>query len=210
MPDQAVTSPLAMVNDALATLGEDPLTDLLATSGSTNAAAATIYDRTVETMLAQWNWRFATMDCELSDLGVAPPSPWTAQYNLPARTLRIIGTNCPGEPYTIARNHDVLDDDGTRRLYAMRTGVRCRVIIRPLDELFPAHFVAALIAQLAYRLCKPVTGQSDPMLKAEAIEAMARAKVHDAHEAPPSRYVESDPRMGGAYDSSLGVGLRFL
>ncbi len=203
MPDTAVASPLAFVNHALALIGEDPLTDLIATSGSTNAAAATVYDRVVESLLSKWTWKFATMDCELSEIVAAPPDPWVAQYNLPARTLRIVGTDQPGEAYTIARNHDVADDDGTRRLYAMRSGVRARVLIRPLDELFPAHFISALIPDLTAQLAPAVTGnlQTAQYFAGLARIALSEAKIHDAHETPPSRYVESDPRRGGSGSS---------
>ena len=206
MPDNAATSPLAFVNHALALIGEDPLTDLLPESGATNAAAAQIYDRVVESLLSVWSWKFATMDCELSQNAEAPPSPWTAQYDLPARTLRIISTDCPGETYTIARNHDVGDNDGTRRLYAMRTGVRARVVIRPLDELFPAHFVSALIPEMAAQLAPSVTGDLNlaGLFERRAREALLRAKLHDAHEAPLPTFSGRDPRGPGL------VGLRIV
>lgn len=194
MPDHAVTSPLAMVNHALALMGEESLTDLLPESGATNAAAKQIYDRIADSMLCEWEWRFATRDLSLSQPVDPPPSPWTAQYNLPPNTLRVVSTDRPGEAFTIASNHDVSDTAGTRRLYARRTGVRARVVVRPLDELFPAHFVAALIPRLAAELAPAVTGdlQLARYFEDKAMLALSKAKVHDANEVPTRRIASSD------------------
>ena len=194
MPDHAVNAPLEYVNSAIAVHGADALTDLLPTSGAINASAATLYDRRVEILLTKWHWNFATRDFALSQLADAPPSPWTAQYNLPACTLKVLGTDIPGEDYDLAANHDPSDTDGIRRLYAMRTGVRARVIVRPLDELFPTHFIDALVADLAAWLSKPITGQADPVLFAEARGILAEAKLIDASEKPTRAFYQRDPR----------------
>jgi len=201
-PSHAVNSPLSYVNRALALLGEDFLTDLIPESGATNAAAAMLYDAAVDHLLSCFEWRFATRIASLSQLADTAPSPWVAQYNLPANTLRVLDTDVPGEHFTIASNHDFSDEEGTRRLYAMRTGVRARVVVRPLDETFPPHFWNALVFRLAADLAPSITGNLTvaAAFDQKAERALSEAKVLDYNENPsvivPS--MERDPRSNYA------------
>ncbi len=193
----AEVSPLAIVNDALGELGEDPLNDLLPDSGSTNALAARTYDRRVDALLSLRDWNFATRLVELSALTEAPPLPWTVQYELPAGTLRVVSTDIPRECYTLASDNSEV---GSRRLYATRSGLRAVVVVRPQDELFPAYFVDALIADLAWKLAAPVTGKTDvaSYFGGLARPALARAMMSDASESPSKRIPAYDSRRGCA------------
>jgi hypothetical protein len=187
MPEHAATSPLDICNTALEILGEDPIALLDAAQGSTASVCVRLYNRRIDTLLADWPWNFAIRTVDLSQIHVTddPPEPWVAQYNLPPNALRIVSTDRVGERYVIQQNHAAADTNGTPRLYAMRTGVMLRVVMRPLDELFPPHFANAAIMDLAYWLSKPITGQFDPRLEMEAMKALAKAKLADSAQQPP-------------------------
>lgn len=207
MTTTAVTSPLAFVNHALALIGAEPLTDLLAESGATNALADQIYDRVIDTMLAAYPWAFATRRIELSELADSPPDPWVYQYELPANTLRILGTDTEGQQYRIY-SEGGSEGVGARRMYTMTSGTWADVVIRPTDELFPAHFSAAIIPELAAQFAPSVTGDLSiaQYFRAEASAALSRAKMHDASENPSPSWAGGnfDPRTGSSarrYDS---------
>jgi hypothetical protein len=187
MPEHAATSPLEIVNVALEILGEEPLALLDAAQGSTASVAVRLYNRRIDTLLASWPWNFAIRTVDLSQIHVTdpPPEPWRSQFNLPPNALRIISTDRSGELYVIAQNADTADTNGTPRLYAMRDDVKLRVVMRPLDELFPPHFANAAIMDLAHWLSKPITGQFDPNLREEARMALTQARLADSAQQPP-------------------------
>jgi len=193
MPTVAEVSDLALVNDALGQLGEDPLTDLLPDSGATNALAARLLTRRIDSLLNKRAWNFATRIVDLSALTAAPPLPWTVQYELPAGTLRVVTTDLRRECYTLA---SVDTEAGGRRLYATRAAVRLVVVVRPDTSSFPAYFADALIADLTYWFSKPVTGQYDPVARADARFALSQAMMIDASETPSASYPTTDPRGG--------------
>lgn len=196
MPITAEVSPLAIVNDALGELSADPLTDLLPESGRLNDRAGRQYTRRVDALLTERAWNFATRIVLLSALTEAPPSPWTVQYALPAGTLRVVSTDIPAECYTLASENT---EDGTRRLYATRTGIRAVVVVRPADETLPAYFVEALIADIAWKLAPFVTGDTNAATYFGGLAhvALSKAKMHDAAETPSPRIPAFDPRYGG-------------
>lgn len=202
MTTTARTSPLDFVNHALALLGEDPVTDLAPETGSTSALAAQIYDRIVDTLLSCWPWGFATLRTQLSALAEPPPSPWLVQYNLPANTLRIISTDIPADCYRIY-SEGGSSGVGARRLYSLRRGAFADVVIRPTDELFPAHFSACVIPQLAAEMAPAVTGdlQIAQYFRGMAAQALASAKCQDANEMPARAIPQEDPR-NVPYDGS--------
>lgn len=192
MADSAQTNPLALTNHALALLGEDSIDDFIPESGSTQALAATIYDRVVDSCLGSWQWNFATCRLELSALTNPPPDPWTVQYALPSGTLRILRTDIPCEAYAIYSDNQggvaagTPRPGGELRLYATRTGVWADVLVRPLDDLFPGYFSDIVINRLAAEMAPALTGQMQlaQLFEQRSRIAEARGRVIDYGQMP--------------------------
>ena len=198
----AESSDVAFCNAALAMLGEDSISDLLPESGSTQAMASTLYQRTVDEMLCRHPWNFSTQRIALSELAADPPSPWSSQYELPAGTLRVIRTDIPGEMFSLYS-----DTDGSRRLFANRSAIKADVVVNPGEGNFPPHFAAALIKELAATFAMPLTGRPEfaTYFRDEARRELARAIAIDASEHSPRTVAdgERDWREGGGTDRSI-------
>ena len=184
-------SSVELVNEALAVLGAEPITTLTAEDSPTAATALTLYQPTLDRLLAEFPWRFATKRLVLSQDAETPPDPWSYQYTLPAATIRVIRTDQDVENFDLYRD----DSDGTRKLYSNRSAVTADVVVSITDPgLLPAHFEEALVARLAERLAMPVTRRVDfwQVLKADALRAVSRAKTQDWNEAPARTFEDGD------------------
>lgn len=184
-------SAVELVNEALTRIGADTISSLEAEESPTAAIATSLYQPTVDRLLSEFPWRFATKRVQLSRLAAAPPDPWTYQYALPAGTLRVIRTDQRRENFDLYR----ADDTGNRVLYSDRSEVWADVVVSIEDGgLFPAHFEEALVAKLAATLAMPITRRFDvrEVFMAEAKVAVAKAKSQDWNEAPAREIDDGD------------------
>lgn len=171
------------VNRALSLLGAETI-DALTPEDSPNAATATeLYPSTVDELLSEWPWRFATSREQLSRLVTTPAHPdYAYEYALPSDLLRIVRTDLDDGDWLLYRDAA----SGYRRLYANATSVKADMVRRPDPALFPPHFQKALVNRLAMVLAMPVTRRPDffTLFAGLADRALSTAKTTDWNEQP--------------------------
>jgi hypothetical protein len=189
-------------NRALALLGESEINELTADESATSGTCTQLYEPAVEWLLSQHNWSFATRYVTLTREDVTPPDPWGNQYRLPTDSLRVWGTDEPGEDWLV-RAHPTSD---WQILLINRTGVKLTYIYRANEATFSAVFQSALVAQLAAVLAVPVAGvdrgtQLASFYRGEAAQALGSAMVIDASQSPAANMADNgdllDARRGG-------------
>lgn len=172
------------VNRALVMLGAETITALTLEDSPNAATAVDLYDPTLEQLLSEWPWRFATGRVQLSQIDDVDPidTAWTYQYALPAVTLRIVRTDVTNGRWMLYRD----PESGYRRLYSDEASVWADIVQVPDAALFPPHFQTALVASLAAQLAMPVTRKWDiaQTFEARAQRAISSAKAHDWNEQP--------------------------
>ena len=175
---------LDFVNRALVMLGGETVAAVNDTDSPNAASANLLYQPTVDELLAEFPWKFATRRVQLTQSVTAPPnSIYKYQYALPANTLRVVNVAVDTGRWEFYRN--ATGDE--RVLYSDETVVWADVIVRPTsEEAYPAHFQRALVARLALALAMPVTRRVDfyRMYAALADAEVSRAKSQDWNEQP--------------------------
>lgn len=144
---------------ALLKLGEAPIQSM---SDDTAAAqlARTLFDPTIETLLAMHPWRFA---CRVFELNKNEDQ----DFQIPAEVLRVL--KCDGQ---------VIGD----RVIAPGKTLRMWAIVRQNVENFPSYFVSLAVTKLAMEFCIPLVGEQNilRMLIALYESEMQAAKFIDS------------------------------
>ena len=110
------------------------------------------YDLAVETVLADFPWRFATTEVDLANIG-DPPMNWEYRYRYPndcLRAMRIIvpGVRNPQRDQEI--DFEVQYDPAGRSIVTDQEDARLQYIVRINSaERFPPQFVEVLALKLA-------------------------------------------------------------
>lgn len=178
-----MASAVEYVNRAILTLGGQPIAVLSPEDSPLAATAIDLYTATLEQLLAEFPWRFATTRMQLSKLTTSPADTnWQYEYALPAETLRVVRTDLRDGAWMLYRDQA----SGYRRLYSNESVVWADIVVQGDAALFPAHFQTALVARLCAALAMPVTRRIDIMqaFKAEAEREVSKACTQDFNEMP--------------------------
>ncbi|MDX6748786.1 hypothetical protein SH611_03095 [Geminicoccaceae bacterium 1502E] len=173
---------LDLCSAALVKLGARPLAGF--DEGSAEAAiAGRLYPVACDALLGAHPWGFSLAQAELTPAPEQPAADFAASFLLPADMLRAISAGDGGRGHGLA--YRILGD----RLHASAGRVLLTYQRRAPEELYPAHFVAALVARLAAEFCLPVTeSASRTQVLAKLAEAeMQLARLVDSQQATPPR-----------------------
>lgn len=143
-------SALAMCSRALLKIGATTIASF--DEGTAEAeVAANLYPSTRDALVSAYPWSFATGQRTLARLSAVPVADYRCAFQLPSDFLRALsagsGPRGAGVAYRIAED----------RLHADEESVTLTYIFRPVDEVLPPFFQAALIARLAAEFVIPLT-----------------------------------------------------
>lgn len=169
---------VSVASKALVLIGAKTITAF--DSSTTEAIVATeLYETLVEGALTLHHWRFATGQKDLSRLAAVPKGRWDAAYQMPtnpsALLVRAVTVN------DIPIEYDRYEDKIYCNAGSSDT-VTMDYTYRAATAYWPAHFVRALILDLAAYFSGPVTGKGELVeaYEAKAVTAYARAKTADS------------------------------
>jgi hypothetical protein len=122
---------------ALLKIGEKPIQSFNEEVAAAQLAR-TLFDPTVDALLARHPWRFASQMFELTKTA-------DGDFLLPAETLRVL--SCSASKYEINGN----------RIRAAADRISLSAVVRINAESYPAFFVSCLATRLAMEFCMPLT-----------------------------------------------------
>lgn len=161
---------------ALVLIGAQPISSF--DDGTTEATACeNLYENTARDELAQYRWRFATNQVQLSRLADAPSAKWDAAYQLPTTLLM---------PYAIYVNDLPVDYDRYEDMIFCSASTSDVVILegtfRVAEQFWPASFVQMMVYRMASQLAHSIAAQTDTaqMLDRMAVRHAALARNRDA------------------------------
>lgn len=202
MPEAAVTTrpmftDVDVCNRALTMLGEDPITSVQVPYDVTSGYCHDVYEITVCSELAKFDWSFAKGFAQLSPLADRSLNDWTYCYQLPNDCLEVRRTDIPEDRWEVY--DDLVGYDNTPlSLYYTR---------RSAERFWKAYFVDAVSLLLASPLAVAI--QSDRSAAADfAVRgelAMADARVRD-YQANPARLLAGDGGISAIRGGNSGFG----
>ncbi len=169
---------VGLANQALVSHGANEIEAL--DEDSTEAIVAVrIVDPTIRFCFSLHPWRFATTSVQLTRdtlATLANESPYEAVYTIPAGVQRLIAVRVDDTPIEFDRyDGKILCDAGETELVVAD-------IVREVDpDFWPAYFESLVVAQLALRMCKPLTGVDPSSADARAAGlSLTAAKTADS------------------------------
>lgn len=185
-----------MVNLALTKLGQDRVISI---NDDVEAARVmrSLWDMTVDTVLAGHPWKFATLRTSLPALAAAPEYEWSLQYQLPDACLRLIQVSDDWVFYTQDAPFFTLEGGANGGQYILTdetAPLRVRYVQRVTNVgLWPPLFARAVAMQLAADACEKLTQSNSKFESAMAAYEIAirQARRASAIEMPPAQLPES-------------------
>lgn len=182
-----MASKIQVCNIALSMLGAASISDLSESSNEARACALHFED-TLNTLLRQHPWNFATVERALAPLDGVAAAEWVYAYAYPTDCLSAQRIVVPGAarpvPYVVRA---AVDGGGNmlRVVYTDQPGAVLAYTRTIMDlSVCDGEFLAALQHHLAAALCMTLTGKADRLnaLTQLAEASQARAKARDAGE----------------------------
>lgn len=175
-------SALELCSAALVKLGARPLPSF-DEPGAEAVIAATLYPVTRDALLAAHPWGFSLAQEALAPASGPPAAGFAASFLLPADMLRAVSAGTGGDDRGLS--YRIMGE----LLHTHASTVLLTYQRRTAEELFPAHFAAALVARLAAEFCLPLTeSASRAQVLAKMAEAELRlARLVDSQQATPPR-----------------------
>ena len=173
-------SPITISSNALVLLGEQSISSFNDDTTSSQVASQ-LYNTTVEAMLTETQWHFATRSALLAKHAVKPDNGWENRFQLPVDCIYVVQAS--------VSNYEIYERD----LFANAESVRIMYVYHPDEVNMPAHFVKALEYNLASLFAIPVTGSSSraeyyrQLYEAE----LKRARFADASQRPNNQIQDS-------------------
>lgn len=167
---------IQICSQALVLIGENPITSF--SDGNTAAVVAeNLYEATVEDVLGNYPWRFATAQAQLSRLSDAPDTEWDAAYQLPNNVLSIETVMVQDEAIDFDRFED--------RIFCNASESEVVVLeatYRVAEQFWPAYFLSYLRFTLASKFAFSVAAQVETaqMFDQKAMREGAIARNRDA------------------------------
>ncbi len=160
-------------SDALAQLGQRPITDITDTTNPHAILCNSVYYIARDSLLSEFMWSFAIRRVALAVDVTAPDFGYTYRFQLPADCLRVIGVDSREYKYVIEYGYLLSNQETLYLKYIARIEEPGR---------FDPLFAEALGARIARKLAMPILKKASAVQIAEGIyqEAIARAKASDA------------------------------
>jgi len=181
------TSTISICNNALRKIGANVITSLEQDTEEAKACKS-IFQETLDEMLAQYKWNFAMCRSRLARLDSTPAFEYEYEYQLPTDpyclTIRkVVNASDNVIEYKIEGRKLLTDTDGVYILYTKR--------VTDMNELTPL-FKSALIYNLASSLAMTLaedTATSNTMYQKHEL-VLRRARAQDAQEGTPDELAE--------------------
>jgi len=188
MPDVVVTTrpvftAVDVCNLALTQLGEDRITSVQSPDSEIAQFCHDVYETTVCSELAKFEWGFAKGYRSLSPLVSPALEEWSYTYQLPNDCLVVRRTSLTEDRWEVI--DDKIGYDGTPlKLFYTR---------RAPEAHWPAYFLDAIALVLASRLAMAIQHDQNAavLFTKRGDSAMADARVHD-YQANPARRINGD------------------
>jgi hypothetical protein len=135
-------------NQALALLGESPITSYDADNTAVAGACRAFYPSARDACLRDHPWGFAKLRVQLAEAATTPVYGWDHQHILPADYIRLLHVENVSKDEWEVEGRMVLSDLAT---------VKCQYIRRVAEGEFDPLFEKALAAYLASELSYPIT-----------------------------------------------------
>lgn len=186
------SSQVQVVNLALTALGQDRVISI---DDDVEIARVirSIWDLTLDCVLADHPWKFAVLRTTLPSIASAPAFGWSLQYALPEACLRLVQVGDDWVFYT--GEFPSFELESGKILTDLAAPLRVRYVQRVTNVgLWPPLFARAVAMRLAADACEKLTNSTAKGEKAEAEYAIAikMAKRQSAIERPPQREVPGD------------------
>lgn len=177
---------LLVVNMALGAMGEDRISNLQTDVEKRAVIMRDHYQTVKETALTRTSWRFATKKLALSLLSGVPPNRWSAVWQLPPDTLKVLFVYPPTR-YEIQG----------KRIFANVSNGLVVDYIRYIEEGdWPPWFVSYVVFKLLEATVKGITGDDMSTTQERALDkAEINALAADAQQQPnqedlPSPFID--------------------
>lgn len=161
-----MASVVGICNLALSNIGNSRSINSLEEASKEADVCSLHYEQCRDSVLADFDWNFATKRVALADTG-APPADWQYAYRYPTDCVRITEIMLPGVrnptaaqriPYEVG-----VDAAGTGKLiYTDQQDALLKYVMRITDvNMFDAIFIEALAWRLAAAINMTLTGSAD-------------------------------------------------
>lgn len=194
-----MASVIGICNIALSSIGISRSINSLYEQSKEAGACSLHFDGCRDSVLADFDWNFATKRVALADTGNPPPD-WQYAYQYPTDCLRITELMVPDNRYPLAdqriKYETGVNSDGTGKLiYTDQNAAWLKYVMRITDvNLFDSLFAEALAWRLAAAINMQLTGE--PSLGGNAMQtysALIRsASTHSMNESQEPVMPESE------------------
>ena len=180
----SVLSDEQICSNALAMLGQGPITDLAGTNPHA-IMCNSIYASTRDALLEEHAWGFATKRVALAVSTTTPESGYDYQFALPADCLRVLDADTTGTHYVTEYGYLLANVDEITIRYITRVTEPGR---------FSPTFGEALACRIASKLAMPILKKSSAVQMAEALfdRSIKIAKRCDAAQDNPTPPTETE------------------
>lgn len=181
-----------LISLALLKLNQAPISSLTDTDSPAANAGLLVYDLARKALIRNYNWNFARRrGYATKSVGDGPKFDYTLFYDLPKECLKLVRVGELGEeiPYDKQGNKLLIDPN-----YVPYSTVTSEAIDLPIvymaDVEDPSEwdplFTDTLVADIAHRICMPITGsrEREKELEAEKIKRLAEAATINHQERP--------------------------
>ncbi len=158
---------ISICSNALILLGDTAISSF--TDGTTGSdVSAALYDTTLESMLTETLWHFATKVVDAAKLADKPTNNWSNQFQLPSDVLYLVKTD--------TRNYEIYED----KIYTNANTLQLEYIYKVGEHAMPSYFIKALEYHLAAQFAIPITGNTT---RAEEYRKMYEMQIRRARNA---------------------------
>lgn len=172
-----------MCSRAMVLVGAGKIASFAGTS-TEEIIAEELYEPTLEGLLSDYRWRFASDYIELNRIVDLPVIKWTAQYQLPVGVFSLYGVYCDGELIEFDRLRTRILCDALETSHVV-----AHVGFRPDEAEFPPYFERVLTERLAAAFAVPVAEDTNKAnyYEGRALRSFAQAKAIEAQGRTPSK-----------------------
>lgn len=187
-----MASKIDIFNMALSHIGQSKTVADLNENSPDRRACSRFYDTCLESLLSEFDWRFAMRNVLLANIG-SPPTNWMYRYRYPNDCLKAIRIVVPGIRYPQESQEipfEVYWETSGRSIVTDKVDAELSYITRvPEAERYPSNFVEALSYRLAASIAMPLA--NDQNLVANMLQLYERTKqdamAQSANEAEPDQ-----------------------
>lgn len=167
-------------SQALLKIGEQPITSF-SDDNPASKISSTLYDVTLDSLLARHTWNFATNTIVLKRES-------DGKFTIPADVLRIIDCDC--------KDYEI--DGG--KILCDYPEIEITSIVRVAADKLPAYFISLLTIKLAMEFCVPLTGNQNTFA---LLNALFAAEFNTA------KFIDSSSAKTNSIDDFSLISTRF-